>query len=145
MATPSGRKTRFNHHQLVDRVLGTAADIGGIMFEEHRFIQGMFAFKGTGLETPVSFEPKVTYQVPSDKRAQLIYCRIGNPTPEFLYVALNHDGKSMRMFPCGAKAGIHVPLAIIDDILPDSVLELVIAAPEGLTAKVMVDLGFVEI
>jgi hypothetical protein len=51
----------------------------------------------------------------------------------------------MRMFPCGAKSGIHVPLAIIDDILPDSVLELVIAAPEGLTAKVMLDLGFVEI
>jgi len=36
-------------------------------------------------------------------------------------------------------------LAIIDDIMPDSVLELVIAAPEGLAAKVMIDMGFVEI
>jgi hypothetical protein len=115
------------------------------MFEEHRFIQGMFAFRGAGLESPVSFEPKAVYQVPSDKRAQLIYCRLGNPTPEFLYVALNRNGKPMRMFPCGAKSGIHVPLAIIDDILPDSVLELLIAAPEGLTAKLMIDLGFVEI
>jgi hypothetical protein len=115
------------------------------MFEEHKFVQGMFAFIGRGLESPASFEPKVVYQVPADKRAQLIYCRIGNPTSEFLYVALNRDGKPMRMFPCGAKAGIHVPLAIIDDILPGSVLELVIAAPEGLAAKVMIDLGFVEI
>ena len=115
------------------------------MFEEHRFVQGMFAFEGRGLENPVSFEPKAVYQVPSDKRAQLIYCRVGNPSSEFLYVALNRDGKSMRMFPCGAKSGIHVPLAIIDDILPESVLELVIAAPEGLKSKVMIDLGFVEI
>jgi len=105
----------------------------------------MFAFEGRGLETPVSLEPKAVYQVPPDKRAQLIYCRIGNPTPEFLYLVLQRDGKTMRLFPCGGKSGIHVPLAIIDDILPDSVIELVIGAPEGLTAKVMIDLGFVEI
>ena len=115
------------------------------MFEEHRFVQGLFGFEGSGLETPVSFEPKAVYQVPSDKRAQLIYCRIGNPTPEFIYLVLQRDGKPMRLFPCGGKSGIHVPLAIIDDILPDSVLELIIAAPKGLTGKVMIDLGFVEI
>jgi hypothetical protein len=133
-----------------DRIRNAEADSmlqvrGDNMFEEHRFIQGMFAFQGRGLETPTSFEPKVLYRVPSDKRAQLIYCRVGNPTSEFLYVVLNREGKSMRMFPCGAKAGIHVPLAIIDDIPADSLLELVIAAPEGLTAKVMIDLGLVEI
>jgi assimilatory nitrate reductase catalytic subunit len=105
----------------------------------------MFAFEGRGLETPVSLDPKAVYQVPPDKRAQLIYCRIGNPTPEFIYLVLQRDGKPMRLFPCGGKSGIHVPLAIVDDILPDSVVELVIAAPEGLTAKVMIDLGFVEI
>jgi hypothetical protein len=115
------------------------------MFEVHRFIQGMFAFHGRGLESPVSLEPKASYQVPPDKRAQLIYCRIGNPTPEFLYLVLQRDGKTMRLFPCGAKSGIHVPLAIIDDILPDSIIELMIAAPEGLAAKIMIDLGFVEI
>ncbi len=115
------------------------------MFEEHRFIQGMFAFKGRGLENPVSFEPKVTYQVPPDKRAQMIYCRVGNPTAKFLYVILQQDGKPIRMFPCGRESGIHVPLAIIDDILPGSVVELSIAAPKGLKGKVMIDLGFVEI
>ena len=115
------------------------------MFEVHRFIQGMFAFVGGGLETPVSFEPKAVYQVPPDKRVQLIYCRVGNPTPEFLYVVLQRDGKPMRLIPCGGKGGINVPLSIIDDILPDSLIELTIAAPEGLAAKVMIDLGFVEI
>jgi len=105
----------------------------------------MFAFEGHGLESPVSLEPKAVYQVPADKRAQLIYCRIGNPSPEFLYLVLQRDGQPTRLFPCGSKSGIHVPLAIIDDLLPDSVIELLIAAPEGLTAKVMIDLGFVEI
>jgi hypothetical protein len=105
----------------------------------------MFAFQGRGLEAPVSLEPKAIYQVPPDKRAQLIYCRVGNPCPEFVYLVLQCDGKPMRLFPCGGKSGIHVPLAIIDDILPESVVELVMAAPEGLTAKVMIDLGFVEI
>src|SRR6202030_4542878 len=105
------------------------------IFEVHRFVQGMFAFEGRGLETPVSFEPKAVYQVPSDKRAQLIYCRIGNPTPEFIYLVLQRDGKPMRLFPCGGKSGIHVPLAIIDDILPDSVLELMIAAPKASREK----------
>ena len=115
------------------------------MFEEHKFVQGMFGFAGRGLETPVSVEPRAIYQVPPDKRAQLIYCRVGNPTPEFLYLVLQRDGKPMRLFPCGGKSGIHVPLAIVDDILPNSVLELMLAAPEGLTGKVMIDLGFVEI
>jgi hypothetical protein len=115
------------------------------MFEIHKFTQGMFAFEGHGLETPVSLEPKAVYQVPPDKRAQLIYCRIGNPTPEFLYLVLQRDGKPMRLFPCGGKSGIHVPLAIVDDILPGSVLELMIAAPERLAGKIMIDMGFVEI
>ncbi len=115
------------------------------MFETHRFVQGMFAFEGQGLETPVSLEPKAIYQVPPDKRAQLIYCRIGNPTPEFVYLVLQRDGKPMRLFPCGGKSGIHVPLAIIDDILPDSVVELMIAAPERLAGKIMIDMGLVEI
>lgn len=115
------------------------------MFEQHKFVQGMFAFKGRGLEKPVSFKPKAVYRVASDKRAQPIYCRVGNPTSKFLYVVLTCDGKPMRMFPCGGNAGMHIPLAVIDDILPDSILELVIGAPEGLSGKIMLDFGLVEI
>jgi len=115
------------------------------LLETPRFIQGIFAFEGRGLEHPTGFTPKITYQVPPDKRAQFIYCRVGNPTSEFLYVVMNQNGRPMRMIPCGAKAGIHVPLAIVDDILPDTLLELTVAAPESLSAKLMIDVGLVEI
>jgi hypothetical protein len=115
------------------------------MFEGHRFLQGLFGFEGRGLETLIQFQPRAVYKVPADKRAQLIYCRIGNPTPELIYVALQHDGKPMRLFPCGRQSAIHVPLAIADDILPGTLIELVIGAPEGLAAKIVIDLGFVEI
>lgn len=114
------------------------------MSEIHKFFTGMFAFEGRGLEEPVSLEPTAVYTVPPDKRAQFIYGRIGNPTSEFLYVALQRDGKSVRLFPCGPKMGITVPLAIIDDCLPGSMVEVRIAAPEGLVAKVMIDVGFIE-
>jgi assimilatory nitrate reductase catalytic subunit len=114
------------------------------MHEEHKFFTGMYAFEGRGLEEPVSLEPRAVYTVPPNKRAQFIYGRIGNPTTEFLYVALQRDGKSVRLFPCGPKAGITVPLAIIDDAMPGSVSELKIGAPKGLAAKVMIDVGFVE-
>jgi hypothetical protein len=114
------------------------------MSETHKFFTGMFAFEGRGLEEPVSLEPKAVYTVPQDKRAQFIYGRIGNPTTEFLYVALQRDSVSIRLFPCGPKSGIHVPLAIVDDCLPRSVVELRVAAPEGLAGKVMIDVGFVE-
>jgi len=115
------------------------------MREEHKSFIGMFAFAGRGLEEPVSLEPPPVYTVPPGKRAQFMYGRIGNPTSEFLYVALQRDGKSVRLFPCGPKSGITVPLAIIDDCLPGSTVELKIGAPEGLAAKVMIDVGFVEI
>ncbi len=115
------------------------------MFEEHKYIQGMFAFEGRGLEVPVSFEPRVVYRVPSDKHTHVTYCRLGNPTTEFLYVVVERDGKPIRLFPCGAKNGIHVPHAVHEDILPDSVIELRVAAPEGVAAKVMIDLGLVEV
>ena len=114
------------------------------MLEEHKFFTGMFGFEGRGLEEPVSLEPRATYTVPPNKRAQFIYGRIGNPTTEFVYVALQRDGKSVRLFPSGPKAGITVPLAIIDDCLPGSTVELKIAAPVGLATKVMIDVGFVE-
>ena len=114
------------------------------MLETHKFFIGMFGFEGRGLETLVSLEPKAVYTVPPDKRAQFIYVRIGNPTTEFLYVALQRDGKSVRLIPCGPKNAIHVQLAIIDDCLPGSVVELKIAAPEGLAAKLVIDVGFLE-
>jgi hypothetical protein len=51
----------------------------------------------------------------------------------------------MRYFPVGAKSSIHVPLAVVEDLSPGSVMEVLIGAPEGMKSTVVVDAGFVEI
>ena len=51
----------------------------------------------------------------------------------------------MRYFPIGAKGAIHVTLAIVEDIPPESELELLVGAPEGLAGSVLVDMGLMEL
>ncbi|MEI9939537.1 MAG: molybdopterin oxidoreductase [Pseudomonadota bacterium] len=115
------------------------------MHEAPRFIQGVFTFRGAGLAHPTPLKPAATYKVPFDKRAQLVYLRAGNATSELVYLALNRDGKSMRLFPVGAKEAIHVPLSIVEDVDPESELELCIGAPEGLDGTLVIDMGVLEI
>jgi hypothetical protein len=115
------------------------------MVETPRFLQGVYRFEGRGLESPCQLEPHIAYKVPSDRRAQFIYGRIGNPNEELIYLLLLRDGKPMRYFPAGAQAAMNIPLFVIEDILPDSELEILIGAPEGLQGKVLVDFGLVEI
>lgn len=113
--------------------------------ETSRFIQGLYEFSGAGLKRAVPLSPPVKYTVPFDKRTQLIYLRAGNALPEMIYLVLMRDGKPMRYFPIGAKASVHVPLAIVDDIEPEANLELLVGAPEGTTGQVLVDMGLVEV
>ncbi|XXX81783.1 molybdopterin oxidoreductase [Sorangium sp. So ce134] len=113
--------------------------------ETPRFIQGVYAFEGQGLERPVPLRPVIGYTVPRDKRAQLIYLRAGNSTSELIYLLLKRDGQPMRYFPIGAKAAIHVPLVIVEDIHPESVLELSVGAPEGARGLATIDIGLAEI
>lgn len=113
--------------------------------ETSKFIQGVYDFSGAGLKQPKPLAPAVKYVVPFDKRTQLIYLRAGNTSPELVYLVLTRDGQPMRLFPIGAKGAVHVPLAIVEDIDPESVLELQIGAPEGLNGQVLVDLGLVEV
>jgi hypothetical protein len=115
------------------------------MLETPKFIQGVYAFHGEGLERPVPLQPMVRYTVPRDKRAQFIYLRAGNPSPELVYLLLNRDGKPMRYFPVAAKGAVHVPLAIVEDIAPESVIELAVGAPKDMHASVVVDLGLMEV
>lgn len=115
------------------------------MNETPKFIQGVFTFRGAGLTRPVPLAPTATYKVPYDRRAQLIYLRAGNSTSELLYLALNRGGKAMRLFPVGAKEAIHVPLSIVEDVEPESELELCVGAPEGLDGAIVVDMGVLEI
>jgi hypothetical protein len=115
------------------------------VLEKPAFIQGVFAFDGAGLESPQSFKPPVTYQVPSGKRAQTIYFRAGNSSAEMIYLVLSRNGKPMRYFPIGAKGAIHVSLAVLEDIPGGSAVEILFGAPHGVASTVMVDIGFLEI
>ena len=113
--------------------------------ETSRFIQGLYEFNGAGLKRTVPLSPPVKYTVPFDRRTQLIYLRAGNAISELIYLVLTRDGKPVRYFPIGAKASVHVPLAIVDDIEPEAILELLVGAPEGVSGQVLVDMGLVEV
>lgn len=110
-----------------------------------RFLQGAFPFTGTGYDKPASLDASLVYVVPADKRAQLIYIRAGNSSGELAYVTLMQDGKPARIFPTGAKAGIHVPLAVVEDLQPDTRIEVFFGAASGVTGTFVIDLGIIEI
>jgi hypothetical protein len=58
---------------------------------------------------------------------------------------LLRNGKPMRYFPIGAKASEHVQLAVVEDLAPETKLDLMIVGPEGISGTVVIDLGVVEI
>jgi assimilatory nitrate reductase catalytic subunit len=115
------------------------------VLEKPAFIQGCFEFVGQGLNNPVSFLSPAMYKVPPDRRAQTIYFRAGNPAAEMIYLMLTRGGKAMRYFPVGARGSVHVPLAVLEDLSPGSVIEVLIGAPDGMKSLVVLDVGFMEI
>lgn len=110
-----------------------------------KLLQGVFSFKGAGLDKPVLLDAGLLYTVPGDKRAQLIYFRAGNSSSELINLSLIRDGALMRHFPIGAKTDSHVSLAVVEDIPPDAKLEVLVAAPAGVAGTVVLDIGLVEI
>jgi hypothetical protein len=115
------------------------------MLEKPVFLQGVFSAKGTGLTDPVSFTPRAVYRVSPDRRSQTIYFRVGNASSELVSLLLTRQGAVMRYFPVGAKDAIHVALAVQEDISPETTLEVLLAAPDGLDVSVVLDVGFMEI
>jgi assimilatory nitrate reductase catalytic subunit len=115
------------------------------MHSTPRFLQGIFDFEGHGADKPALLHDGLTYTVPAGVVSQPLYFRGGNATDELVTLVLVRDGAPMRYFPIGAKASCHVQLAVVEDIEDGSVLELHLAAPEGLTGTVVVDLGLVEV
>jgi hypothetical protein len=109
-----------------------------------RFINGVFTYEGKGLDEPVMLA-KATYTVPADKRAQLVYFRAGNSEGELVYLALTRNGKIMRYFPVGARACEHVPLAVVEDIFPESKIDVLVGAPKGLAGTIVLDIGLIEV
>jgi hypothetical protein len=110
-----------------------------------RFLQGVFPFTGHGLDKPEAADSALTFVVPSGSIAQPLYFRGGNSSEELVVVTLLRDGRPMRMFPMGAKSGVNIPLRVVEDVDTDTVLELVVAAPEGTTGEIVVDFGLVLI
>ena len=106
-----------------------------------RFLNGVYSFVGAGYEKPSLLCGKL----PPDKRTQLIYFRGGNSCDEMIYFVMTRDGVPMRYFAVGARAGTHVPLAVVEDLCPETKLELLFGAPAGATGYVVIDVGLVEI
>ena len=115
------------------------------MHSTPRFLQGVFAFEGRGIDQPFPIGGALSYTVPDGVKAQPVYFRGGNTTAELVYLVLMRDGQPMRYFPIGAKAGVHVPLRIVEDLRSGTVLELHLAAPQGVAGAVVVDLGLIEV
>ena len=109
-----------------------------------RFLQGVFPFAGSGMAKPTPL-PGLAYTVPTSRRSQLIYFRGGNSSSELAVVSLLRAGTVMRIFPVGAKSAIHVPLAVVEDIDPDTQVTVTVAAPEGAMGAIVVDIGVLEI
>ena len=110
-----------------------------------RFLNGAYSFQGTGYDAPALLDPSLVYVVPADRRAQLIYLRGGNSSGELAYLSLMQDGKPARTFPIGARAGMHVPLAVVEDLQPDTRIEVFFAAAAGVSGTLVLDLGIIEI
>ena len=115
------------------------------MTEKPAFIQGVFTFEGNGLGKPAPFSQPATYGVPQDRRAQMIYFRAGNAAPELVCLVFACNGRTMRYFPVGAKSAMHVALAVVEDLDPGSLVEVLVSAPEGLKSTIVLDAGFLEI
>jgi hypothetical protein len=110
-----------------------------------RFLQGIYRFEGKGLDQPFLLDGLLSYTVPDGMVTQPVYFRGGNAAHDLICVILMRDGAPMRYFPIAAKGDVHVPLRVVEDLEPGTSIELHVAAPVGLTAAVVVDLGLVEV
>lgn len=110
-----------------------------------RFLQGVFLFEGKGIESPFLLDPSLGYTVPAGAICQPVYFRGGNTCDELVYVVLLRDGKPMRYFPIGAKSDVHVPLRVVEDLDGGTTVELLLAAPDGVSGAAVIDLGLVEV
>ena len=115
------------------------------MITKNVFLQGIYPFEGAGMDKPVPLHAELAHVVPDGVISQALYFRGGNTSDEVVAVVLMRDGVPMRYFPMGAKSDVHVPLRVVEDLEGGTAVELYIAAPEGLTGTVIIDVGLVEV
>jgi len=109
-----------------------------------QFLQGVFPFVGRGVFDLSPLNDALTYRVPENKTAEVLYFRAGNISDDLIYLTLSANGKPIRYFPIGPKADIHVALAIVELHAAGDRIEICLAAPRGLNGSVVVDVGLVE-
>lgn len=110
-----------------------------------RFLQGVYPFAGRGVFDAVPLHDELRYIVPKDCQAEVIYFRAGNLSDDILYLAITTNDVPVRYFPISPKGDIHVPLAIVEGYPSGTKIEIIIAAPRGLTGTIVVDTGLLEI
>jgi len=110
-----------------------------------RFLQGIFAFEGQGLDRAAPLDPALSYTVPAGNEAQFVYFRGGNSSSELVCAIVTRDGEPMRYFAIGAQASTHVALRVVEDLLAETEVQILLAAPAGTSGHVVIDLGLVEI
>lgn len=110
-----------------------------------QFLNGVYSFVGAGYEMVAPVSDKLAYTVPADKRSQLIYLRAGNSSGELIYLTLMRDGVPMRYFPLSARGAEHVSLAVVEDLEPDTRIEVFFAAPPGAAGSLVIDIGLLEV
>lgn len=115
------------------------------MEAEPRFRQGVFPYRGNGYDKPMQIDPTMSYVVPPGAYAQPVYLRAGNSGSQLIYLLLLLDGEPLRYFPIGASSDSHVSLRVVQNVQPDSHLELMLAAPEDAEGTVVVDFGIMEV
>lgn len=109
------------------------------------FLQGVFPFVGRGLFDLAPLNDDLSYLVPKNKTAEVLYVRGGNYSDDLIYLALSANGTPIRYFPVGPKADFHVSLAIVEVHAAGTRLDVCLAAPRGLSGTVIVDVGVVEV
>ena len=115
------------------------------MYSKPHLLQGVYPFTGHGLTNAHLLSGELTYIVPVGKRTQFVYFRAGNSSAEMIYVVLMRDGEPMRYFPIGARSDVHVALAVVEDLMSGTKLEAYLAAPDGVSGSVVLDIGLVEV
>jgi assimilatory nitrate reductase catalytic subunit len=129
----------------VAHAAGVPTDPEADMDARPQFLQGVFPFVGEGLDVPVALDPSLAYRVPGGFFSQLVYFRGGNSSDELVSVLLRRDGRPMRYFPIGARASVHVPLRVVEDLLAGTEIDVQVAAPKGAEGTVVIDVGLVEV
>ena len=94
--------------------------------------------------SPHPVSPELAYTVPSGCKAALMYVRAGNASDQMLYLSVVGDGKVRRYMPIGPQDGMHVEMAIKEEIPEGTRLELHLAAGAGVLGTVVVDVGLLE-